>query len=186
MDKPAMFENIPPKAMTYLATQTGEGETVLWVGTTAVEVRRRRLIPMIMGCLFMLLLCSWVFSMNNPSPWGAIGLSALVWVGIPVVVVWRQSDHLRRTLYAITDRRALVLSVDKPEKTEAYPPEKVEFIKVTMKKTGRGDVLFLTLRGRRTGPAAHVTYDHGFLDVLEPHQVAAIMRRSFPDAPTKR
>jgi len=186
MTEPMTFEDIAPETMAYLATQTDEGEAVRWVGTTAVDIRRRRLIPMIVGCLFMLLLCSWVFSTNNPSPWGAIGLSALVWVGIPVFVVWRQSDHLRRTLYAITDQRALVLSVGKEKRTESYPPDKVEFIKVTMKKTGRGDVLFITLRGRRTGPAAHVTYDHGFLDVLEPRQVAGIMRRTFPDAPTKK
>ena len=76
-------------------------------------------------------------------------VSLLVWTGIPAFVAWSQSSHLRHTLYAITDRRALILSVGDPKRTESYPPEKIEFLQTVPKAGGRGDLYFTTLRGGR-------------------------------------
>jgi len=83
----------------------------------------RRLAEFAIACLTMLLLCS-VFSLNNPSAPLLVLLSLLPWLGVPAFVAWRQFDHLRRTLYAITDRRALILSVGQPQGTESYPPQR--------------------------------------------------------------
>ena len=94
-------------------------------------------------------------------------------------MAWGQSDHLRRTLYAITDRRVLILSVDKPKRTESYLPEKLEFIRPVIKTGGRGDIYFITLRGR--GRNRHMKFDHGFLDIAEVKQVTDLMRRTFPE-----
>ena len=54
----------------------------------------------------------------------------------------------------------------------------VEFIKPVIKTGGRGDIYFLTLRGR--GRNRHMKFDHGFLDIAEVKQVADLMRQTFP------
>ncbi len=72
----------------------------------------------------------------------------------------------------------LILSVDKPKRTESYPPERLEFIKPVVKTGGRGDIYFLTLRGK--GRHRHMKFDHGFLDIAEVKLVADLMRRTFP------
>ena len=81
--------------------------------------------------------------------------------------------HLERTLYAITDRRALILSVGQPRKTESYPPQKIEFVRPVLRTGRRGDLYFTTLRGGRLGAES---YDHGFLDIADVQQVATVMR----------
>jgi len=164
----------------YLDAQLQPGERVLWTGTTDVAGRRKRLVPVTVSCLFMLLLCSWVVSMNNPSPWAAIAVSAAVWVGLPVFIVWRQVDDLKRTVYAVTDRRALILCVGRPKRDKSYPAEEISFVRVASLRGGRGDVLFVALRGRaRSGHPRRITVQHGFLAIEEPRHVAELMRATY-------
>jgi hypothetical protein len=129
--------------------------------------------------LFMMFFCSGLFLlMDNPSRLLLVLLSLLTWAGIPAVVAWGQSNHLRRTLYAITNRRVLIMSVGQPKRTESYPPEKLEFIRPVSKKGGRGDIYFTVLRGK--GRHRRMRFNHGFLDIAEVEQVADLMHRTFP------
>ena len=180
-------EGIDAAASEYLKSQIESDEKVLWSGTTDVAGRRKRLIPVVISCLFMLLLCSGFMALNNPSPWLPIGLAVVVFLGIPIFVVWRQTDHLKRTLYALTDKRALMLSVGKPKRTESYPPEKIEILETVGRPGGRGDLFFTKLRGRAAGaPGRRTSYKHGFLSIRDVKQVAALMRATFPDAPINK
>ena len=178
--QPSTAPSISPEMEAYLDAQLQDDERVLWAGTTNVSGRMRRLVPIYVMCVFMMVFCSVVFFfMDTPSRLTLVLFSLLTWAGIPAVIAWGQSDHLRRTLYAITDRRVLILSLDKPKRTESYPPEKLEFIRPAVKQSGRGDVYFVTLRGR--GSRRHMKFDHGFLDVAEVKRVAGLMRQTFPD-----
>jgi len=102
-------------------------------------------------------------------------LSLLIWAGIPAFVYWRQSAHLRDTLYAVTDRRALILSLGQPRRTESYPPDKIEFVHPVVKKSGRGDLYFTLLRGTGTRTES---FKHGFLDIVDVDSVARLMRET--------
>jgi hypothetical protein len=157
----------------YLQSQLETGERVLWAGTTDVRGRIRRLWLVVVSSIFLMFLCSFVF-WNNPSRWILLLLSALIWAGIPAFVYWRQSAHLRNTLYAVTDRRALILSLGNPERTESYLPEKIEFVQPVVRKGGRGDIYFTSLEGPGPGGA---NYKHGFLGIEDAHRVALLMRR---------
>jgi len=177
--QPSAVSSVSPQMQAYLDTQIEAGEQVLWAGTTNVFGRMKRLIPFVILCLFMMFFCSGLFFlMDNPSRLLLALLSLLTWAAIPAVVAWGQSNHLRRTLYAITDRRVLIMSVGKPRRTESYPPEKLEFIRPVSKKEGRGDIFFTVLRGK--GRHRHMRFNHGFLDIAEVEQVADLMRRTFP------
>ena len=166
--------SISPQMKQYLQSQLETGEQVLWAGTTDVPGRTRRLWPIVIASMFLVFLCSFVF-WNNPSRWILVLLSVLIWAGIPAFVYWRQSAHLRNTLYAVTDRRALILSVGNPQRTESYPPDKIEFLQRVRKKRGRGDIYFTLLRG--TGWARE-RYKHGFLDIEDAEHVARLMRET--------
>jgi hypothetical protein len=177
--QPSAVSSVSPQMQAYLNTQIEADEQVLWAGTTNVFGRMKRLIPFVILCLFMMFFCSGLFFlMDNPSRLLLALLSLLTWAAIPAVVAWGQSNHLRRTLYAITDRRVLIMSAGKPKRTESYPPEKLEFIRPVSKKEGRGDIFFTVLRGK--GRHRHMRFNHGFLDIAEVEQVADLMRRTFP------
>ncbi|HUX75830.1 MAG TPA: hypothetical protein VMY40_04230 [Anaerolineae bacterium] len=177
--QPPAVPSISPQMQAYLNTQIEADEQVLWAGTTNVSGRMKRLRPLVILCLFMMFFCSGLFLlMDNPSRLLLVLLSLLTWAGIPAVVAWGQSNHLRRTLYAITNRRVLIMSVGKPSRTESYPPEKLDFIRPVSKKAGRGDIYFTVLRGK--GRHRHMRFNHGFLDIAEVEQVADLMRRTFP------
>jgi hypothetical protein len=168
---PGEQPSVGPQTRQYLSAQIEPDEQVLWLGTTNVSGRMRRLLPLGITSIFMLVLCS-IFSLNNPSWPILLLLSVLIWGGIPAFVAWRQSSHLRRTLYAITDRRALILSVGEPRRTESYPPERIEFVRPVLGKGGRGDLYFTTMKG--TGLDAQ-RFDHGFLDIADVEQVASLI-----------
>ena len=177
---PAAASSLSPEQRAYLDTQIEGGEQVLWAGTTNVAGRTRRLRPFIIMCIFMMFFCSAAFLlMDNPSKVLLVILSLVGWAGIGAAVVWGQTNHLRRTLYAITDRRALIMTVNNPKRTESYPPEKLEFIRPVSKQGGRGDLFFTVLRG--TGRQRRMRYNHGFLDIPEVEKVAGLMRRTFPE-----
>jgi hypothetical protein len=174
--QPSTEPSIGPEMQAYLDTQIEPGERVLWAGTTNVSGRMKRLRPFVILCVFMMFFCSGLFLlMDTPSRWLLVLFSVLAWAGIPAVVVWGQSNHLRRTLYAVTDRRALMMTLDKPRRTESYPPEKVEFIQPVSRKGGRGDIYFTVLRGK-----GRERLKHGFLGIAEVDRVADLMRRTFP------
>jgi len=158
----------------YLETQLEAGEQVLWAGATDVPGRTRRLWPLALSAVFGTFLCSFVF-WNNPSRWVLVLVSLLVWTGIPAFVYWRQTAHLRDTLYALTDRRALILSVGDPKRSESYPPEKIEFVHAVSRGGSGGDLYFTMLRG--TG-ARRERFKHGFLGIANVEHVAQLMREN--------
>jgi hypothetical protein len=164
--------SISPQMHEALNAEIEPDEHLLWAGTTNVPGRMRRLRPLVITSVFMLFLCSFVF-WNNPSRWVLVLLSVLIWAGIPAFVYWRQSAHLRNTLYAVTDRRALILSVGNPKGTQSFPPERIEFVQPMLKKSGRGDIYFAFLEG--AGQAGE-RYKHGFLDIENAEYIAGLMR----------
>jgi hypothetical protein len=180
---PWSSDELDPGILDYLHTQIDEDEQVLWAGVTDVGSRLRRLWILIPACLLMLSLCSFM-SINNPGWLLLVSLSVALWAGLPILIYRMQLNHLRRTLYVITDRRALILSVGKPKKTESYAPDKINFIRPAHRKGGRGDLYFARLEG--TGTEGWRGYSHGFLYINDVEQVADLMRRTFPAAATSK
>jgi hypothetical protein len=179
---PQLFDELGPGMLDYLHTQIAEDEQVLRAGVTDVGSRLRRLWILIPACLLMLSLCSFM-SINNPGWLLLVSLSVALWGGLPVLIYRMQVNHLRRTLYAITDRRALIFSVGKPKKTESYTPDRITFIRPVHRKGGPGDLYFARLEG--TGTEGWRGYSHGFLYISDVEHVADLMRRTFPAVTAK-
>ena len=178
---PQSSDELGPGMLDYLYTQIAEDEQVQWAGATDVGSRIRRMWFLIPACLLMLFLCSFM-SINDPGWLLLVSLSVAFWGGLPVLIYRMQLNHLKRTLYAITDRRALILSVGKPKKTESYTSDKINFIRPVHRKDGRGDLYFARLEG--TGTEGWQSFNHGFLYITDVEQVADLMRRTFPASAT--
>jgi hypothetical protein len=113
--------------------------------------------------------CS-AFSWNNPDRWILVLVSVLFWGGLPVLVNWSMTRHLRGRLYAITDRRALIMMMGDPRKTESYPPERIQFVRPVPRGPGLGDLYFTALEDERQ------RWEHGFLAIQDVSGVARLMR----------
>jgi hypothetical protein len=120
---------------------------------------------------------------SNPDRWLLVLISVVMWTGIPALVYWRQTAHLRNTLYAVTDKRALILSLGNPRRTESYPPEKIEFVHPVPRTGGLGDLYFTVLRGTGTN---RQSFKHGFLSIDDVDSVARLMRHALAGEPLTR
>jgi hypothetical protein len=167
---------LKPEMQAYLNSQLEAGERVLWAGTTDVAGRMRRArIVLGITCLFLMFMCSGIFLViDNPDRWLLVTLSLLGWPAFWAIGIWLQSGHLRRTLYAVTDRRALILSVGKPRRTQSYPPEKLDFLRTKAWKGGRGTLYFAEFTDSE-GATAYFGFEH----IADVKEVAALMQRTF-------
>ncbi|HMA15525.1 MAG TPA: hypothetical protein VKP12_12100 [Kiloniellaceae bacterium] len=97
----------------------------------------------------------------------------------PLATLWRASRRVRDTVYAVTDRRLLILAGGPRRRPRAFAPEDLEEPRVQDRGDGRGDVIFGTLaelrqtrQGRQTrlAPAA-------FTDIEDAQRVALEIAR---------
>ena len=162
---------LSPEMEQYLKTQIEADEKVLWASTSDFSERMRRIRFLPVLSIVMMVFCS-VFSWSNPDRWVMVVLSVLVFGSIPILANWSMSRHLRGRLYAITDRRALIMIVGNPKKTESYPPEKIEFLKPVQRGVGVGDLYFTAFED------SEQRWEHGFLAIQDVNGVAALMRKT--------
>jgi hypothetical protein len=178
--KPPAQGGITPAMQAHLDGQLEAGEQVLWAGTTdtAGQMKTGRTF-MIIVCGFLMVMCSGIFlAMDRPGKWLLVVLSLLGWPAFAALALWLQSGHLRRVLYAVTDRRALILTVGKSRRTESYPPEKLEFLRMRKHKSGLGSLYF-----REEEDMEGKSYGVGFVSIADVEQVAALMQRTFGPLP---
>jgi len=172
----------------YLQGQLEADEKVLWSSRTNVGGRMRKLLPLAAITPFMILLCNFAF-MRSPDRWWLLLLTVLIWLGIPILVAWRQHKHLQQTIYALTDRRAPILQLDNPKRSDSYPPERIEFVRPVVRSGNRGDVFFAASRQTTAQGTAGFAqrWERGFLDIADPRAVARLMRESLvPQCPSDR
>jgi HJR/Mrr/RecB family endonuclease len=105
-----------------------------------------------------------------------IGLLTLVWYfGVSSIA----TAQAMNTIYAITDRQVIE---SRPGHTKTYLPRELRFLTVRPGSNNIGDVLFTIYTvPDDEGPPAEVK--HGLIGVDRPHDVAAIMRAAFQQAP---
>jgi hypothetical protein len=81
----------------------------------------------------------------------------------------------RQTVYAVTDRRALIME---GTRTRSFGANDIEFIERRMARNGTGDVIFATqIKDRYAGNSGRriVSEPVGFLGIERPQQVEALM-----------
>lgn len=120
------------------------GEALIWAESSLSKNARRRSVPIsILGWLFLLLSLAWLSK--------AAGTSAgFLLIGLPFVIgalglaaaPWWWPIYTKRTVYAISDRRLLIVRDLLKRKVTSYGPEDIDVVERRERRDGSGDVIF--------------------------------------------
>ena len=153
-------ESTLPNPLDIAKAEMTPGEKLLWAETSLPKNARRRIIPIsLLGWIFLLLSLAWV----NKAATASIGLFIL---GVPFVVgglalasaPWWWPNVTRRTIYAISDQRLLLIRDFSKRRVASYGPEDIDVVERREHRDGSGDVIF---RREETQKLKHHHDPHG-------------------------
>jgi len=171
---------LPPESERRLRQALEAGETALWTGRPAPgRVMRRRSSLLTCGALVGLggLLLEAVCA-HNHSPAGMAGAAVLTTLGL-----WTAAQGARaalqagRTVYAVTDRRALIL--DGAGNTLSLTPDQIRDRTLWAGRDGTGDLYFACLDREVTIEDSSRTEHDGFRSIADVHAVDTLLRQTF-------
>lgn len=188
---------VPRSLLERVEAELLAGEDLLWVGQPGAAAPANGVWPsrpgamlvimgvmaaLVAGMLVMLLSRGLALVLRAPQPFivfGIITLAAVLVSAVPLVRRW-----LNPTIaYAITDRRALILTT---RSVQSYSAKDMQFIERRMRAGDRGDLIFQ--RETRTGPGYvgnglyAPRWDKtlvGFFDIPHVREVEALMLETF-------
>lgn len=117
---------------------------------------------------------------HSPGPWF---LSFFPLFGLPFILVgigllsspfWSRR-RARNTIYAITDRRALIIQGARSVETKSFGPDALAEITRRERRNGTGDVLF-SRKEWRDSDGDRQTREIGFFSIPEPRRVETLLR----------
>lgn len=134
----------PPNPLEIAKAEMVMGEQLLWAETSLSKNARRRSLPIsLLGWIFLLLSLVWMSKAASTSFWllvmglpfviGGIGLAAMPW--------W-WPNYTRHTIYAISNRRLLIIRNWPKRKVTSYGPEDIDVIERRDRRDGSGDIIF--------------------------------------------
>lgn len=165
------------------ATELAPGERLVWADRPAPSARRRRwLVP-----LFALALAGvaafWTLQAGEA---GSVAPFGLVFVAIGVLIAVRSfRRRARQTVYAVTDRRLLIIRDGRSRRVRSFQPADIASLERRERPDGSGDVIFGQetvirddLRLRRDGPPSHRVRRNeiGFFGVADVQRVEQAIR----------
>jgi hypothetical protein len=118
---------------------------------------------------------------SNEGPWGlkwAFPLFGLPFILIGLAMLsspWWARRAARRTVYVITDRRAICFQGGWSTTIRSYSPEQLSQVYRKERKDGTGDVI-IGVRGWRDSDGDRRTVEEGFLRVRDPKTVEAMLK----------
>lgn len=174
------------------------GEHLLWVGQPSpVRLAMQKLPTLLFGILwtaaiiFMSNMVGWSFSSSgNFGSFSMIftvllGIFFLIGVGMLVSPLWNYFKATR-TIYAVTDQRAMIIEQLLSTSVKSYSDDDIQFIERRTSIGDTGDVIFAretrTRRSRSSSGFSRTrTYnvDIGFFGIPEPREVEQILLDNF-------
>lgn len=136
--------NRNPDPLTLARAQMGDGETLLWADTSSEKNARRRVLPVsLLGWLFLLLALSWMARAAIASFWLLImGLPFLLAILALALLPWWWPRITRHTVYAISDRRLLIIQNFLRRRVTSYGPDDIDVVERRENRDGSGDLIF--------------------------------------------
>lgn len=186
-------------AANRVARELESGEQLLWSGRPDPKQLSRRALPVLLfGIPFTAFAVFWMLGaagitslvssgFRGVGAPGGLGLISLVFplFGIPFVLVglWmltmpaREAARGARMLYAVTNRRALILEGGSETKVKSYTPRDMQNLERTERADGSGDLIFS--RERRVGAKGRSYFEPiGFFGVPDVRTAEAILRQA--------
>lgn len=133
-----------PDPLTLAEAEMVEDETLIWADTALASAARRRVLPLsVLGWLFLLLLLAWLAKAANTSFWIMImGLPFILAVIALAFLPWWWPKLTRQTVYAISDRRLLIIRNWPRRRITSYGSEDIDVVERRENKDGSGDLIF--------------------------------------------
>jgi hypothetical protein len=201
-------EPLPPELATRVESELAQGERLVWVGQPLPGLYRLRSIPMaIIGIFFLGFSLLWLALTGGLAVVGAgmagqadpaagvgvgsfmgcfalVGLVPLaVGIGLVTAPLWMGS-MARKTVYALTDRRAIVFEPQlfRTVQVRSYTAAGLGAMSRVERGDGSGDLVFeeYTTRGSNN---TTTTTRRGFLAIPNVHQVEGLIRKTLLGPP---
>ncbi len=116
-----------------LERELSADESVLWMDEPA-PIFAKNLFLIIVSVAFLFSL----FAIDSFNAWTA-SLFAII---IVAVIILGSKVRFKKTLYVITNKRAIIIQKAKTYTIRSYPPHLLQFIYLTEKQMGIGDLIF--------------------------------------------
>lgn len=185
-------ENIPAEILDRVEAELMAGERLLWVGQPdpgqrifAEDTERLMITSSILTALLLALGVSFFLAPPQVLLPLIVGLLVLVVVGGFLATIAENYVRARRRIYAITDRRALIISGLFKTEIRSYSRHNIGFIERHIRKGDNGDLLFAKgERDRAVGIAPFIRRQMveqkiGFFAIDNIREVEAIMLEAF-------
>ncbi|MGI9436559.1 MAG: hypothetical protein ACR2Q4_17315 [Geminicoccaceae bacterium] len=135
----------PPGGPLEIASaEMAAGERLIWAETSLPGNAKRRIWPLsLLGWLFLLLCLTWMVKAFAASFW-------LVLMGLPFIAAslgfalmpWWWPSYTRHVVYAISDRRLLIIRDWPRRRVTSYGPDDIDVVERRERGDGSGDVIF--------------------------------------------
>jgi hypothetical protein len=186
-------KTIPQEIYDQVEAELLEGEELLWVGLPdpRAMINRRQVkivLAVILGLGFSVFMGAAMYQvrgavMMTPFPYLTMILVMLGVMGImaarSIFEFWANS----RTIYAVTNRRALILN---RRNVQSYGENDIEFIERQMRSANKGDIIFkresrhrAAYYGEGVYGTEHYNEPIGFFGIDNPREVEALMLHTF-------
>lgn len=166
--------------------ELASGERLVWADRPDPKARTRRSWPRLaFGAVVTLIAGAW--SVQAMATHGGLALTGLVFVAIGILIttlpLWRRRDG--QTVYAITDRRLMIIRDGANRRVRSFQPDDIETLERRERPDGSGDVIFARetlvpdrVRGNRAGPPYQGFRRRaiGFFGIADVQRVEAAVR----------
>ncbi|MBZ0296104.1 MAG: hypothetical protein K8L99_26325 [Anaerolineae bacterium] len=189
---------IPEALRDTIEQQLMAGEELLWAGQPdPMRMARRKLLQAGFGVIWLVFVIFifgdfWTMPSRGPNVGGFGSIFSLMPLFFIGVGSWTVSTPLRdyftakRTIYAVTDQRALIISGLFSQSAKSYGRHQIEFVDTRVHSNGTGDIIFdrgMQARNRSIisfgSNRSTYTMDVGFFGIDYPRQVEALMLQQF-------
>jgi hypothetical protein len=183
-------EDLPQVIRERVESELLTGENLLWVGLPARKhiprdsYNNRTASAILLGMIVSMLLGTTIAAGTVARTWGvmmAVLLTMIILGTAVVYAVWQSRQNFPH-LYAITNRRALILT---RTRVQSFGADDIHFIERNMHRDGKGDIIFREEHYKRLVPVGEVVIQKGerittgFYGIDNPTQVEALMLETF-------
>jgi hypothetical protein len=181
-----------------------DDEDLLWQGkpNPITHARKASWIGVLFGlgfAAFAVFFISMALNMFSDSPFGGPPAGfRFFFLAIPTVFIcvglWQAAEPIRKfiegssTTYALTNKRALIITKTWTKQVRSYYDENIRGIQTRMNMDGTGDVIFSSrmvtrwIRERRRSYQTQIQVDEGFVGIGDAREVEDLMSQLFFDA----
>ncbi|WP_437205245.1 hypothetical protein [Planctomicrobium sp. SH664] len=188
-----MYENdlyqLPEKQRRLVEEELSPGEKVVWIGQPLAARQMLRTIPVVLFSIpFTGFAMFWMFAaagfrfprLQRPEDFFALfGIPFLcIGLGMMSAPYW-QLLRTRRTVYVVTDRRAMIISGIRTTRISSFLPHQFLTIKRTQRPDGTGDVTFgipAMIMQQQKNFVVTSHSEEGFFDIRDSRHVEGLVR----------